>query len=138
VAEGSEARNILILGDDARVLKVVQAALPPEYRATHAQADCIGRRTSLFRMGDFDLIVLALSSYASEPIVALGHALVSIEFGRVPILIASDRPFLSDETNCVFYTGFPFTAEQLCACVRRIMMGQEQNSTLVENPGICP
>ncbi len=131
MADASAEKSILILGDDNRVLKVVQSVLPSEYRIVKIDAIHPDRQSCPISTCNCDLIILALSSCTSEPIVVLGRVFPTIEFGRVPILISSDRPFPSDERIRIFHIEFPFSAGCLLARVREIM---QQNNPRMGAP----
>ncbi len=70
---------------------------------------------------DFDLIVVAMSSPTSEPIVALARASLAGRIGQVPLLIISDRPFQSDPDDQILHLEFPFEIESLQDKVREIL-----------------
>jgi len=72
-------------------------------------------------MGDFDLIVVAMSSPTSEPVVALARASLAGQIGQVPLLIISDRPFHSDPNDRIIHLDFPFDIDGLCDKVKEVL-----------------
>jgi hypothetical protein len=73
------------------------------------------------RAGQVDLIVVALSSPASEPVVALAEASLVEWIGQVPLLIISDRPFSVQAGAKILHLEFPFTPDELQDKVREIL-----------------
>lgn len=69
----------------------------------------------------FDLIVLAMSSPSSEPVVALAKASLTEQIGQTPLLIISDRPFDSEPTHRITHLNFPFDIDRLCRKVNEIL-----------------
>jgi hypothetical protein len=72
-------------------------------------------------VGDFDLIVVAMSSPSSEPVVALSRASLAGRIGQVPLLIISDRPFHSEPDDQITHLDFPFDIDRLHDKVREIL-----------------
>ena len=83
----------------------------PEERRTGSQA----------AVGDVDLIVVAMSSPTSEPVVALARASLAGRIGQVPLLIISDRPFHSDPDDQIIHLDFPFDIDGLRDKVQEIL-----------------
>jgi DNA-binding NarL/FixJ family response regulator len=69
----------------------------------------------------FDLIVLGMSSPASEPIAALARALLAQQVGRVPLLIISDRALASNLEGPIIHLDFPFDIDKLRGKVQEIL-----------------
>jgi hypothetical protein len=102
-------------------LEVVRLALSsPELCERSAER----QRGSQVRDGDFDLIVVAMSSPTSEPVVALAKASLGGRIGQVPLLIISDRPFLSDPDAQIVHLDFPFDIAGFNTKVRKILQGE--------------
>jgi hypothetical protein len=74
--------------------------------------------------GACDLIIVAMSSPASEPLVALFRASLLRRIGQVPLLIISDRPFHSEPDDKITHMDFPFDIDQLLCRIRQILAGQ--------------
>ena len=70
---------------------------------------------------NFDLIVVAMSSPVSEPVVALARASLSDYIGRVPILIISDRPVNPAPDAYIAHLDYPFNASGLHNKIKEIL-----------------
>jgi hypothetical protein len=88
----------------------------PEKQRTGSQAE----------VGDFDLIVVAMSSPTSEPVVALARASLAGRIGRVPLLIISDRPFQSEPDDQITHLDFPFDIDRLHDKVKEILQRRSE------------
>jgi hypothetical protein len=71
--------------------------------------------------GNVDLIVMAMSSLNSEPVVTLARTLLTRRVGQVPLLIISDRPFDSVPEVRIFHLDFPFGVDGLRDKVQEIL-----------------
>jgi len=71
--------------------------------------------------GPCDLIIVAMSSSTSEPIVALTRASMTERVGHVPLLIISDRPFKSEPKDHITHLEFPFEIHNLCRKVKEML-----------------
>ena len=69
----------------------------------------------------FDLMIVAMSSPTSEPVVALARASLVGLIGQVPLLIISDRPFDSAPDDRIIHLDFPFDIDKLCHTVREML-----------------
>lgn len=115
-------KRVLVISDDERLARAIELNL-------HGQLDLrVVRASAVKKAGGrrlvhshFDLIVLAASSPASEPVVALARAALANRIGRVPLLIVSDRPFESDPEARILHLDFPFSAGRLCDKVAEIL-----------------
>lgn len=76
-------------------------------------------------VGDLDLIVVAMSSPTSEPVVALARASLTGRIGQVPLLIISDRPFHSDPDDRIIHLDFPFDIDGLHDKVEEILQNRQ-------------
>ncbi len=79
------------------------------------------------RADDVDLVVLAQSVPAGEPIMVAAKTLLGGRIGRVPTLIISSEPFPSIPQARVFYLSFPFSIDGLYARVTEILQGGSPN-----------
>ena len=96
-------------------------------------------RESQAEMDDFDLIVVAMSSSTSEPIVALARASLAGRIGQIPLLIISDRPFHSDPDDQIIHLDFPFDIDGLHAKVKGILQrGSEPARMRTRERGLLP
>jgi hypothetical protein len=114
-------------------LEVVKFALSsprPRYPEHTSSRACRGVEgwESQNEVGDFDLIVVAMSSPASEPVVALYRASLVGQIGQVPLLIISDRPFQSDPGDRIIHLDFPFDIDGLHDKVEKILQDRSMTS----------
>ncbi len=79
------------------------------------------------RSDHVDLVVLAQSVPAGEPIMVAAKTLLGGRIGRVPTLIISSEPFPSIPQARVFYLNFPFDIDELYAKVTEILQGGSPN-----------
>ena len=71
--------------------------------------------------GNFDLIVVAISSPTGELVVTLIRTQLAERIRDVPLLIISDRLFRSDPEARVFHIDFPFSTDGFHDKVREIL-----------------
>jgi DNA-binding response OmpR family regulator len=84
-------------------------------------------------VADVDLIIVAMSSPASQPAAALARASVAGRVGQVPLLLISDRPFHSDSEDQIAHLDFPFEIDGLCNKVEEILL--EEKKPGFQGPG---
>jgi hypothetical protein len=72
-----------------------------------------------------DLIVLGMSSPASEPVVALSRASLVGCVGQIPLLIISNRPFEPEDR--IVHLDFPFDIDDFDATVTRLLQEAGQS-----------
>ena len=120
-AAGLARRKILVLSDDARLSRVIEVNLDGSPSVEILTLDSLEQRGALAVDEDFDLVVVAMSSPSSEPVVALSKASLARLIGRVPFLIISDRPFDSDWDARIVHLDFPFDVGEFCHTVERIL-----------------
>ena len=77
-----------------------------------------------------DLIVVAMSSPASEPVIALSRASLADRIGRIPLLIVSYRPFESDPTDRITHLDFPFDIDGFHQKVNEILQVDEAKAVM--------
>jgi len=82
---------------------------------------------------DADLIIVAMSSPASQPAAALARASVAGRVGQVPLLLISDRPFHSDSEDQIAHLDFPFEIDGLYDKVEEILL--EEKKPGFQGPG---
>jgi DNA-binding response OmpR family regulator len=115
-------KRVLVLSDDDRLSRAIALNLTnPQVEIARFivnKGNGCQRRAAL---GDYDLIVMAMSSPGSEPVVALSRAALGGRIGQVPLLIISDRPFDSDVDNKITHLDFPFDANHLGRVVEDIL-----------------
>jgi hypothetical protein len=62
-----------------------------------------------------------MSSPLNAPIVALARASLIRRVGQIPVLIISERPFLTDPEVQITHLSFPFNTDKLKESVSRIL-----------------
>lgn len=106
-------------------LEIIKLALsPPGQRSEPVE----GQRECQAEVGHFDLIVVAMSSPTSEPVVALARTSLIRQIGQVPLLIISDRPFQSDPDDQIIHLDFPFDIDRLHDKVEEILQDRQTRS----------
>ena len=105
-------RKVLIVSDHerfSRALELIMSNRPDvEIIKLEPNTSSCQERSNL--NGDLDLIILALGSPNSEPLVVLTRNWLMEQVGQVPLLILSDRPFDCDLENRIFSLDLPFAA----------------------------
>jgi hypothetical protein len=109
---------ILVLSDSELLFNVISANLQqPELKLLQRKSTGNGASPSQengkTESSDPDLIIVANSSPATEPVVALAEAALNNEVGRTPLLIISDRNFTTSHEKKIFHLDFPFAPETL-------------------------
>lgn len=118
-------KKAFVISDDDRLARAIALVLDSCLDIEKIELQQGLRRQGASPIEDevLDLIVLALSSVDSEPLVFLARASLGAMIGRVPILIVSERVFSSDPGDNVFHADFPYAAHKLCEQVRKILWG---------------
>jgi DNA-binding response OmpR family regulator len=123
MAADGTTKKILVVSDDSRLSRAIELNLnsrlaveivtattgPAEERADRTQKD------------DPALIVVAMSSPSSEPVVALARARLTHHVGRVPILLISDRPVCPALDTKIGHLEYPFGIDALRDKVAEIL-----------------
>ena len=121
----SSRKRILILSDNDGLSRAIELNLSDcsDADIVRVTGRSLGRQERQ-AIGDPCLIIVATSSPASEPVVALARASLGRWIGQVPLLIISDRPFQRDPICRVVHLSFPFSVKQIQDAVRGILHGQ--------------
>jgi hypothetical protein len=114
----ADLRKALILSDNDGLARAIELYLGKVKPMADGRWRII--RLAGLQNGRVDLIVLALSSPTSDPLLALIRASLLERVGQVPLLIISDRPFHSDPDAKIFYLEFPFDADRFSAQIDRV------------------
>ena len=125
-AQGSLVDDILLIGDNRFLLRLVATNLAP----LTATALLLGADSSTTPLASgsrdngapCNLILLALSRSSNEPVVILAQAGLTRLVGRVPLLIISDRTFQADPERHIFHLPFPFSAQALQKQVNDLLL----------------
>ncbi len=115
-------RKGLVISDNARLVRAIALVLHSclGVEMLELEPDSL-REWKIPQDIDLLLIVLALSSPDSEPLVLLSRASLGAKIGRVPVLIVSERAFMSDPGDHVFHVDFPYDPHQLCEKAREVL-----------------
>lgn len=118
-------KRVLILSDNDGLSRAIQLNLDKclDLEVARLAAGSGKRGKGPTGNGDFDLILVAASSPATEPVVVLAQASLADHIGRVPLLVVSDRPFEADPGNRIVHVGFPFDIDVLCSRVKEMLRG---------------
>ncbi len=121
-------KRVLVLSDNSGLARAVELNL-----TYHLKMEVIRFVSSpslqsedTAKAGDFDLLVLAISSPANEPVVALARASLTEKVGRIPLLIISDRPFFSEPEDQIAHLDFPFSVDTLQNKVGEMLLREPQ------------
>ena len=115
-------KRVLVLSDNDILSRAIELNLKQSHlKIVRLALSSPGQPGSQAEVGDFDLIVIAMSSPTNEPIVALARASLAGRIGQVPLLIISDRPFYSDPDDQIIHLDFPFDIDGLHDKVKEIL-----------------
>jgi DNA-binding response OmpR family regulator len=118
-------KRVLVLSDNDGLSRAIELNLERSgLEVVKLALSSPGQRGRQAEVGDFDLIVVAMSSPTNEPVVALAKASLAGLIGQVPILIISDRPFHSDPDDQIIHMDFPFDIDKLYDKVKEILQGE--------------
>lgn len=112
--------TIIVLTDNEKLGRAVCANLPPHYQTSLWITSTPAPTLDVTAMS-ISLIVVALGSSVSEPVVLLGQAALGPFISHAPILIISDRPFRADTREQIHHLDFPFTSAMLSRSVNEIL-----------------
>jgi DNA-binding NarL/FixJ family response regulator len=111
-------KHIIVVSDSDRLSRAIRVNLERRLGAQIVSINSYAARLRDSRDPDgCDLVIVALSSPASEPIVVLSRASLASRVGQVPLLIISDHPFDPDPECQIQHLDFPFSVDQLCYAV---------------------
>jgi len=128
-------KRVLVLSDNDGLSRAIESNLNSHLEVVRLTLSSPGQRESQAELGDFDMIVVAMSLPTSEPVVALARASLAGRIGQVPLLIISDRPFHSDLDDQIIHLDFPFDIDGLHDKVKEILQrGSEPSLTSAHRP----
>jgi hypothetical protein len=119
-----QGKSILVLSDNDLLARAIELNLSKTWTVDVlllTPESAVRRRSRAGVDRHADLIVVAMSSPASEPVVALSRASLCGRIGQVPILIISDRPFDSRSDDRIIHLDFPFDINRLRGKVAEIL-----------------
>jgi DNA-binding response OmpR family regulator len=122
-------RRILVLSDNQAVARMIELLAGQGVQVVKAVMPFQCLPGEGWDREDLDLVIVALSSPASEPLVMLARARVTPRIGRVPILIISDKPFESDPDTRITYLNFPFDVDLLGQRIRAILSANSNDGS---------
>ena len=114
-------KRVLVLSDNDGLSRAIELNLNSHLEVVRLTLSSPEQRESQAELGDFDMIVVAMSLPTSEPVVALARASLVGRIGQVPLLIISDRPFHSDLDDQIIHLDFPFDIDGLHEKVKEIL-----------------
>jgi hypothetical protein len=114
-------QRIVVLSDNKGLSKAVEINLTSRLKVEVINVSRPASGLQDPSCEDCDLIIVALSSPCSEPVVALARASLAGTIGHVPLLIISDRPFQPDPADQIAHLDFPFDIETLQLRVSEIL-----------------
>ncbi|MBI5034371.1 MAG: hypothetical protein HZB51_27935 [Chloroflexi bacterium] len=116
-----DPKKVLLLSDNESVAKLISHIATDDLNVVRFSLAPKKQPEKIAATGHFDLIILALSQYASEPIVALAQASLLKAVGQVPMLIISDKSFQSDPTMLITHMDLAFSIGHLNTQVREML-----------------
>jgi len=120
-------KRVLVLSDNNGLSRAIELNLERSNLAVVKLAlDSLEQQGNQVEIGDCDLIVVAMSSPTSEPVVALTRASLTGQIGQIPILIISDRPFRSEPGDQIIHLDFPFDIDRLHDKVKEVLQGNPE------------
>ncbi len=134
--ENNQAKRIVIISDNEGVAQIVQFTVGREVEMPTMLINFPIHDAPPFDLNHCALIILALSSVASEPVIALARASLLRYVGCVPLLIISERPFVSDQPTQIHHMDFPFTASELKSQVRQIVSEVKRKPPCDQPPSV--
>jgi hypothetical protein len=119
----SVRKKVLVLSDNGGLSRAIRLNLNNcmDVEIVGFNPDSLEKRKAQASNGDCDLLVVAMSSPTSEPVVALARSSLADQIGRIPLLIISDRPFNSDPEDRIVHLDFPFDIDKLCRKVQDML-----------------
>ncbi len=129
-SSASTGRRAFLVSDHAALYKAIELALYSRFglEVKGFTLDAAGQQKNAPGEGALDIIIVAMSSPASEPLVAVARASLTAHIGRVPLLIISSRPFQSNPEERITHLYFPFDMDALYDRVRRVLQEKEQGT----------
>jgi hypothetical protein len=110
-----EGRRAVVVSDSDLLARAIEVSLEDRWQmeVVEPPSEPTGWPSMGLGFNHLDLIVVAVSAYAGEPLLALLRASLAPLIGRVPILVVSERRFDSHPNERILHLGFPFEPEDL-------------------------
>ena len=120
-------KKILVLSDNDKLSRAIEVILASRDWAVETVASNPPKQPgNQAKISNLGLIIVAMSSPASEPVVALARASLAKQIGQVPLLIISDKPFNSNSDVLIVHLDFPFVIDELYHKVEAILHRERQ------------
>ena len=123
MSEGPMPKEILVLSDSQVLSQVIKLVVGSEFTVNLCGAGAPQGGPAPDGVEGIALVIVALSAYSSEPIVALAQAGLVDRVGQIPFLIISSKPFSPDADHRISHLDYPFSVDDLKHQVDRIMYG---------------
>lgn len=129
-------KRVLVVSDDSRLSRAIELNLNSRLavEVVTATTDLAEQRTDRTQEGNLALIVVAMSSPSSEPVVALARARLTHYIGRVPILLISDRPVCPARDTKIGHLEYPFGIDALRDKVAEILEIEQAGPAPAKTP----
>jgi len=113
--------HILVICDHPRLARIIALNLEPFWKVGQLVVEETAEVSPLQIPLDLRLVILGLSSSEGEPLVTLHRAVSTPIAGKIPLLIVSDRAFVSRASELIWHLDYPFDSPALCLKVRDIL-----------------
>ncbi len=123
MAKRDPKKKLLLLSDNRDLARAIESILDGQVQVWSFIVEPRGSSESFVAPRHLDLIIMALSEDASEPVVALARASLGHMLNQVPMLIVSNKSFQPHTDAKIAYMEFPFAADQLQKRVGEILKG---------------
>jgi hypothetical protein len=117
-------KQVLVLSDNDGLARAIELNLRSLWAVVRRAPSGAGQPGSPSEAGDFDLIVVAMSSPGSDLYVALTSASLDRHIGQVPMLIISEEQFHAAPNDRMVHLDFPFEIDELYDKVRETLQEQ--------------
>ncbi len=120
-------KRVLVLSDNNGLSRVIEFSLENDgLEVIKSVSGSWQQGEWQSEVADVDLIIVAMSSPASQPAAVLARASVAGRVGQVPLLLISDRPFHSDSEDQIAHLDFPFEIDGLYDKVEEILLEEKK------------
>jgi hypothetical protein len=116
-------KRILVLSDNDGLSRAIKSNVSGPLEIVRLVPGSPVQQESQTEMGDFDLIVVAMSSPSHDPLIALSRVSLIGRIRQVPILIISEKPLHPVPGDRIVHLDFPFEVDQFRTLVQEILHG---------------
>jgi CheY-like chemotaxis protein len=121
VAADPTPKRILVLSDNDGLSRAIKSNVNGSPEVVRLASNLPGQQRAQAENGDFDLIVVAMSSPSSNPLIALSRISQMRQVKQVPILIISEKSFCPAPGDRIIHLDFPFEVDQFSALVQELL-----------------